>query len=72
MTLNKDKCQILYLGCCNPGCTYGLGDKRLEFSPEERDLGVLVEGKLNMSQQPTLAVKRVSCILGCIKYSIVN
>ncbi|KAK4827430.1 hypothetical protein QYF61_017868 [Mycteria americana] len=67
---NKSKCQILHLGRGNPGYTYKLGDERLESSPVERDLGVWVDGKLNMSQQCALAAKRFNCVLSCIKHSI--
>ncbi|KAJ7423654.1 Steryl-sulfatase [Willisornis vidua] len=49
--MNKGKCQILHLGWGNPGCVYRLGNKRLENSTMERDLRVLVYGKVNMSQQ---------------------
>ncbi|GAB0204874.1 hypothetical protein GRJ2_002953000 [Grus japonensis] len=46
---------------------YKLGDKRLESSAAERDLGA--DGKLNMSQQCALAAKRVGCVPGHIKHS---
>ena len=72
MKFNKSKCWILHLRWGSPGYTYKLGDKRLESSPVERDLGVWVDCKLNMSQQCTLAAKRANCVLGCIKHSIDN
>ena len=50
---------------------YRLGYERLENNTTERDLGVLVAGELNMSQQCALAARRASCILACIKHSIV-
>ena len=64
---NKSKCRILHLGWRNPGSTYKLGDKRLESSTAERDLGA--DGKLNMSQQCALAARRASCVPGHIKHS---
>ncbi|PKU32161.1 rna-directed dna polymerase from mobile element jockey-like [Limosa lapponica baueri] len=70
MKFNKGK--ILYLGWGNPGYTYKLGNERLKSSPAERDLGVWVDGKLNMSQQCSLAAKRANWVLGHIKHSIAS
>ena len=44
----------------------------MKFSPAERDLGVLIGCRLNVSQQCALAAKRANCGLGCIKHSITS
>ncbi|GAB0204308.1 mitochondrial enolase superfamily member 1 [Grus japonensis] len=72
MRLNKGKCRIPHLGRGNPGYTHRLGDETLETSHAERNMAVLVDSKLNMSQQRAQAARKASHILGCIKHGIAS
>ena len=54
----------------NPMHQYRLGADLLESSSVERDLDVLVEDRLTMSQQCALAAKKDNGILGCIRRSV--
>ena len=72
MNFNRKKCKVLHLSKKNELHRYGMEDTWLDNSTCERDLGVLVDHKLNMSQQCDAAAKKVSAILGCINRSIVS
>ena len=69
MRFNKSKCRILHLGKNNYTYQYRWGAPE---SSVEKDLSVLVDNKLAMSQQCVLVVKKANGILEYIKKNVAS
>ena len=72
MRFNKGKCRVLHVGRNNPMHQYRLGVDLLESSSVERDLGVLVDDKVDHEPVVCPGCQKANGILGCNRRSVVS
>lgn len=72
MKFNKERCIVLPLRRKNFMHWYTLGDTQQGRSSAEKDLRVLVDTKMNMSQHFTVVAKKVNRIQVCIRRGIAS
>ena len=64
--------QVTYLGWGYPRYKYCLGEELIEIRAAGKELDVLLNEKLEMSQQFVLAAQKANSILGCIRRGVAS
>ena len=72
MKFDKGKCRDLHLRRNNHMHQYRSRADLLERSSAEKDLGVLGDSRLAMSQKCALVAKKANSIMKCIKKSLAS
>jgi len=72
MKYNKAKCKVLHMGSGTLKHEYRLGGEWIESSPAKKDLGLLVDEKLSMTQQCVLIAQKANSILSFFKRSVTS
>ena len=69
MSFNVNKCKIMHLGFGNVNHEYNLNGTVLTETVEEKDLGVLIDNKLNFARHFRGIVARANRMIGLMKIS---
>jgi len=70
--LDKAKRKVLHISWGNPKHKYRLGGEWIERSPEEKDLQVLADKKLGMTEKCAFTAQKANPILGCIRRGVAS
>ena len=70
MRFNRVKCKVWHLDCGNFHYQHRLGDIRMDHSPTKNNSGVLVDDKLNISQQNAFSMKQLIVHLRLEKHKL--
>ncbi|CAL4088193.1 unnamed protein product, partial [Meganyctiphanes norvegica] len=69
MEFNVEKCKIMHLGHNNPKVIYSMDNVNLKATNEEKDLGVLIDHKLDFGKHIKTIVGKANRVLGMIRIS---
>ena len=72
MEFNVEKCKIMHLGYNNPENVYQMNDILLTATEKEKDLGVLIDNKLDFGKHIHNIVGRANRVLGLVKISFAH
>ena len=66
MSFNTDKCKVMHIGDKNPNYKYKMCDQEPDKVKQEKDLGVIINCNLKVSDQCITASKKANMMLGLI------